>query len=434
MSRRSNPFGVGIVGLPVWADYTALPAGKFIEFTLNTPNEIRPTQYPNVIANHMFTNWSSAAYVPEFGMYGAVGYHGGGVHDLSSADPVGVIVLDLGARTFTWRNQSPTQRYPWKVQSKSGEATDSYGHYQADGLSQTPHVYNCVCPVPAAWGLTGPSGGIARVGENGGDSSSLGAADSWASTTVFDIAQITGGHQRITGADIHGSSTYYFGGNNPSFQQQGASCLDLQREGWWTKSVYMDGGYHNFTHKSGEITKITNRLSQGANYPVLHHFAGPDVLVCMGNQTHQAHVWICRPDSDTNWTTVAPVFGTMPLTAFYPGFMGMRWSTLLNCFVGIEYHWNISSNSASGTSLNVWKLVPPSPLTWATLSTGTWTWIRETVMSADGSTITINEGNQMNAAYPNGSWGKLVECPPLRALVWTHRANRKGQLIRLAGM
>jgi hypothetical protein len=34
----------------------------------------------------------------------------------------------------------------------------------------------------------------------------------------------------------------------------------------------------------------------------------------------------------------------------------------------------------------------------------------------------------------NGTFGRFVECPSLRAFVWTRTVNKVGQLIRLQGM
>jgi hypothetical protein len=433
MSRSSNVFSVAVVDgatsdLPSWADYTALPAGKFREFTLNTPNDSKPAHYAGVVADQVFNSWTGADYIPEHGTHGAVGYHGGGTHD-PQPEPTGVIVLDIGARQFHWRNQSLTVRSPWKGATCSGEPTDQYGHYVADGLSPSPHVYGCICRVPAAWGLTGPGGGLARIGESAGDSRKLaepcGTNDSWASTTVFDIATVSGGHKRITGADIAGSGTYHFGSGsgNPSFQQGGGSCVDMIRQGWWTKA--RNEPYLNFTHRSGAITKYTTKLALAPDFPFLHHFADTDVLVCFGDQTNARHVWVCRPAIDTAWTLITPVFADKPGISFYPGYMGPRWSTLLNCFVGIEYHKGLS-DTTGGATTHVWKLTPPPP---ASLITGRWTWSKEPVASADGSQILTSD-----PSCAAGSWGKLVECPTLRALVWTRGAGSKGQLIRLQGM
>jgi hypothetical protein len=437
MSRRSNLFGVRIVaaGLPAWADYTALPMGTFREFTTNKPDDIKPAQYTNAIVNHVFSTWTSAAYVPEFGTYGAIGYHGGGVHDNSEPDLTGVILLDIGSRAYSWSNQSATQRYPWKFTTQIGEPMDNWGHYQADGLSVSPHVWNSIHNVPASWGLTGASGGIARVGHAAGDSTSLNINDSWSSTTVFDIAQTTGGHTRITGSDLPVNSEYTYAAGGPPgsrVQQTGSACVDTVREGWWSKAP-PPKNYLNFTHKSGAITSYPSTLLVGPDYPVLHHFAGPDVLVCFGNLTTQQHIWVCRPATDTSWTPITPTFTTTPLIPVEPGFWGMRWSTLLNCFVSLEHKPNISNINPNGLTANFWKLTPPQPLTWASLTTGSWVWSRESTTSQDGSTIVIAAGVE-SAAYPNGPWGKLLECPPLRAFVWTHRSDRFGQLIRLQGM
>jgi len=53
----------------------------------------------------------------------------------------------------------------------------------------------------------------------------------------------------------------------------------------------------------------------------------------------------------------------------------------------------------------------------------------ETLTSADGSQINL----RTDAGSVNGAFGRLVECPALRAFVWTRGVQNKGQLLRPAG-
>ena len=93
---------------------------------------------------------------------------------------------------------------------------------------------------------------------------------------------------------------------------------------------------------------------------------------------------------------------------------------MLGCFVMLD------TNFDGGVQCRVWKLTPPPS---GQRLTGEWAWSYEIVTSADGSTIA-----KTDHASVNGAWGRLVECPALRAFVWTRSIDRKGQLIRLAGM
>ena len=63
----------------------------------------------------------------------------------------------------------------------------------------------------------------------------------------------------------------------------------------------------------------------------------------------------------------------------------------------------------------------------------TWAWTTETVTSHDGSALVPNN-RVTDYGSSNGIWGKLIECPSLRSLVWTRSAAAKGQLIRPRGM
>src|SRR5688572_10240928 len=101
MTRRSNTFTVAVLDLPSWADYTALPAGKFIEFTLNTPEAIGMTR------STIYNGWGGA-FVPAFAARGGAGYAGGANHTSwvdSRADAgigqSGAYVLDCDTRLYS---------------------------------------------------------------------------------------------------------------------------------------------------------------------------------------------------------------------------------------------------------------------------------------------------------------------------------------------
>ena len=108
----------------------------------------------------------------------------------------------------------------------------------------------------------------------------------------------------------------------------------------------------------------------------------------------------------------------------YAGYVGFKWSMLLRCFAGLDF-----KNQPEGfTTVRLWKIVPPELASQRLLTP--WRVLSETLTSADGSQINLGS----DAGSKNGAFGRLVECPALRAFVWTRSAVNKGQLLRAAGM
>jgi hypothetical protein len=477
MSRRSNLFGVGIVSasLPAWADYTALPNGQFIEFTTNTPNDLG--MYSSVLSN-----WTGGTFVPDYGTRGGVVYHGGGEHgtwtdgrtDGGSAAG-GVYVLDCDTRQYVRRcfplsnnignNQNPVVGGGG---SSGGTPTDDWGAYLSDGSPQSKHTYNSMSYMPAAWG-GGSSGSLVRVAHTGGQSMSRFIANGYqfeeigySATWRFDLSKAN-----HTAADpsiykLTGSSYYNYGGVTypANVNDSSLACIDTTRQGWWSthrNNVQNGhGGRMAFTSKTGVITGPVGQQHTFSN-ATLHHFADDDIVISIYDLNYAANeptnwgVAVWQANTSNAWvqatvnrqviTDVFPTGGRIGMLA-YPsiGELQPQWSTILGCFVALDifYPYGAGGSASAGitTTCRVWKITPPAA---GQRFSGTWqiTWELVTAKAGTESTNFMNHRNgDATGDYGamNGTFGRFVECPSLRAFVWTRTVNKVGQLIRLQGM
>jgi hypothetical protein len=464
MSRRSNAFGVGIVELPSWADYTSLPPGQFIEFTLNTPQDVG--MQPNTLAN-----WCGGDFVPDYGARGGMCYQGGGEHNVwtdSRADGSpgqgGVYVLDCDSRLYVRRCYPAANNNGVKIDpaanSVGGGPTDDWGAY-ADGSPQSKHTYNCISYMPAAWG-GGSHGSLMRVSHTGGMSTtkfgvtkSVDKSTGYAATWRFDLSKPAHSVADPGILKITGSATYDFGNGNPAVVNDASfACIDHSRQGWW--STNRQGSQHGermvFTSKTGAISGPQGQ-ALGTSWAALHHFADDDIIVRLTDANYgslraavwEIHVW--QAGTSNGWVqgnlNRQPISEVLPQGSYAPGVLAYpwigemhpRWSSILGCFVGLDYFYPYGQRS---TTIRVWKFTPP-PM--GQRFSGTWQVTWELVKAKPGTEATnfmhhVNGGTfgQCDAAAINGTFGRLAECPSLRAFVWTRDVNKPGQLVRLQGM
>jgi hypothetical protein len=481
MSRRSSLFGVGIVdssALPAWADYTALPAGNFIEFTTNTPQDVG-------MVGATLANWCGGAFVPDYGARGAVCYQGGGEHNTWTDSKIdgspgqgGVYVLDCDARAYVRKcypladnNGNAQDPLPAGSGTYSGSPTDDWGAY-ADGSPQSKHTYNSISYMPAAWG-GGSSGSLIRVSHTGGMSSTrfaaaggVGQQIGYAATWRFDLSK-----SRHSVADpgiykLTGSSYYDFGsGEASNLNESPHACIDHTRQGWWSTNrgdVSPNAGSRMvFTSKTGVIS-APQGPAFGTTYMGLHHFADDDIIVRITDTNYDQgavvtewavyvwqagtnNAWVSAPINRQTITDVFPVGGQRPGILKYP-YMGEnrpQWCSILGCFVMLDtfYPYNVGTPNAStqkSTTIRVWKITPPPA---GQRFTGTWQFTYEYVTAKAGTEATNfmhffngDSSFQSDSACINQAYGRLVEVPSLRALAWTRDESKKGQLIRLQGM
>jgi hypothetical protein len=459
MSRRSNLFGVGIVSasLPAWADYTALPAGNFIEFTTNTPQDV------GMVSGTM-TNWCGGAFVPDFGARGGVGMVGGGEHNnwtdsnsSGGSGQQGVYMLDCDTRLYSRKCYPVTNHTGVSLSGfASASDTDTWGAYSDDGSPQSKHTYNAVSYMPAAWG-GGSSGSLMSVAKSGGlrkSDQQAGLSGAW----KFDLSSASHSVGAPSITKLTGSSTYDFGSGTPAgINDAPTACIDLTREGWWAthRAGSGQGERMVFTSKAGVISPPVG-VAHGTTWAAMHHFADDDIIVKITDLNYGAAepttwgVYVWQANTSNAWQaatvnrqviTDTMSWGSRAGMLAYPtvGEMHPRWSSILGCFVGLDCFYPYGSDAASGqtTTIRVWKFTPPPS---GQRFSGTWQITWELVTAKTGTETTnfmthVNGGaTGADGGMVNGAWGRFVECPSLRAFVWTRDVTKKGQLVRLQGM
>ena len=395
-------------GVPSWVP----PPKTFAEFTLNTP--------ASVGANVSFlVNWCGGTFIRDYGPYGGAAYHGGGEH-YSWPDAGGVLMLNCATRRYEIRCL-PAIRTHMGVAGGKGSATNEWGAYADDDYPQMKHTYNCLSEMPAAWG-GGERGSLVRVAHTGG---LLLVADGkrthgYSSTYRFDLSQATDGHSRLTG-----ERRYDFGSGKPATVNDAIGCgMDSLREGWW--AFARTGSGHGdrmcFTHRTGRVDNAATPPIQ-LLWGTVHHFADDDTLVAIAGGA-PGQIVISHPGAA--WSRVSVEGDAADLDSFhktYLGYVGFKWSTLLQCFVGLDLH----SQPGGPASVRLWKIVPPEIASQRLMTP--WRVRSETLTSADGSQMNL----RTDAGSVNGAFGRLVECPALRSFVWTRGVQNKGQLLRPAG-
>jgi hypothetical protein len=271
-----------------------------------------------------------------------------------------------------------------------------------------------------------------------------------AATWRFDLSQDADGVTRL-----NGDTPYLIYRDQPTVpattNDSPVACFDAKREGAWhfSRTQSANRGL-SFTHKSGRVDNFAAPALNLVSWASMHHMPDDDLLcvICdepKFSQNRFGVVKLLRMDAlpGGEWVTILPTVpddeamrwnlglppggifdmwasathGDPNPVAIQAGYTGAQWSTLLGSFVAMDYK----------TGTRVWKLTPPPP---GQRFTGTWAWTVETVTSADGSTMDVRN----DSASQNGAFGKLVECPALKSLVWTRRVDKPGQLIRLRGM
>lgn len=422
--KTEQTFPVKVAKLPDWGTLDILPHGTFREFTLNTPNDAQPAHYNSGNAAGILANWCGSDLVPEFGTMGGICYNGGGEHIVGAKDvTLGNLVLDIGARKYVWRNASNV--YHTQCINMTGDPTDDFGCYLSDGTTQSTHTYGNIKRVPASWGITGPQGGIARVACNNGSSFTQHEIESYASTTVYDLEMERNGHFRLTG-----DKTYSFPPYDPSYSQGASAAIDLRRKGWWACAG--NSPYLNFTYSDGTFVRFGpfsgDGWGVGNQSTFIQYDQARDTIIFFsaGFNGSMKNVFLLKDPTVNTVVTFREIdgfpagdgIGYVPDTT-YPAFCGPMWSTLLNCWVAIH--------DGSTTGFKILK-IRPSP----DYYTGNWTCEIEQLTNAPGDTsIPMQPGDQ---SVMNGSWGKLVECVPLRAFAWTRNVWDKGQLLRPHGV
>jgi hypothetical protein len=427
-TAHSNAFAVRIItsDLPSWVP----PPGQFGAFTLNTGADVG--MHASVLAN-----WCGGVFNPDFGPRGAAMYYGGGEHyPWDDTLQSGVFCLDCETRLWV-RRAHPTAEHTGVAYPAGGSPTDEWGAYLDYGSPQTKHTYGCLEWMPAAWG-GGPQGSLVAVGKSGGPM--LTGEPGLSATWRFDVSR-----DDHTAADpsifrLTGDRLYDFGHGPATINDAPNAGIDHLREGWWVKprtGTPDPGSVFSFTSKTGEITNFASPSFWPEPWSKVHHFADDDILCSLSDTSgdHEPPVWAIRlwhvpTGAAGRWETVTlerpagdPAYGEDPASWLKLGTMRPHYSEQYQCFYGFDTR----SQGGSPSSCRVWRIVPPPR---GERFTRAWMASVETVVSADGSTFDV----RADRGSANDSYGKLMECPSLKSLVWTKNPEEPAVLIRPSWM
>jgi hypothetical protein len=297
------------------------PKGKYGDFSLNLPNDVKPGYYSDAEVFRNFFMWSAGVYVHDYGTGGGIANTGGQEHG-NAYDTTGESVLDLETRLYVYRN-APLRRFRQGGNTEGLDPTDEYGyHIVAGGINvpQGTHNYNSICEKPTAWG-GGVDGSLIHAGSHGtGTVLATPPYYSLPSLTLYDLSLATEGYSRI----YPPNTSTYLDYNNPALRVngsvQGALEIDRKRIGYWSK---MGGVNSNFAFitPAGAVTYDPGGQTN-QNRMCLRHVTinGQDLLFIF-------HIW-----QDTGWfncinlarnvAAYSPI-GSMNATTFTRSFLGI---------------------------------------------------------------------------------------------------------------
>lgn len=372
-------------GLPAW-----VPAeGHFKNLGSDSLLDVAPTGWPNGDNAGPFANWSSAAFVPDFGTYGAILIHGSG--HLSADTPLwaGVWLFDCGAHTWTGRN------VPAAPLLEGASYYNSYG--ESNQTATLGHAY----PQHSYDGLI-----VQRASLGGGTNGSLWRVQAAGQTYThkFDLSSATDPPTRPFDA-MPGGNGYPM------------TALDEGRGGFWSLNNNGGGDLYFIDFDTESATSVGDGYSSYGDNSLIYIPAPYDCLLGMGRANMAGTLWkyfvATNLDGSPSFTEItANITGTAPDDARAGG----QWSTLLGCVISKD----------SGGTYTIHKLTPPADP--ADVLTDPWAWTSETLVGDSGAVPSEC------AVSGNGAYGRLIEVPSLHCCFWVDSVGDLMQAWRLTGM
>jgi hypothetical protein len=387
-------------GYPSWR-----PApGFFADISLNTLADIAPSGWPVTDIASPFSNWSGNNYNDDLGPLGGTSNHGSG-HLALSSNPLWAGVNNFNASTqlFTMSNVPPVP---------VSDDTTNYQYWEVPagqpgaGFTMVPHTYGGTLIRSAAAG-GGPKGSMVRVNFPG--------AGVKQATHEFDLSLPSGAPARVI------SETAIAGGYP-------CACVDEAGTGFYLLDYYGQGPMRHYTFGTVQGQPYNYTLVPGGasfnSYGNAQMVLKPGANSCLVSTagapaSGSVELRICPIIAGVpqSWTTMN-VTGTSPNDSR----CGLKWSTILQCFVTI----NGGTLAGGGTgNATVHRLTPPAS---GSLITGTWTWTSEVVVGLGGAILSRSR------VADNGTWGNLVELPKCGTLVFCNSIFDKMQALTLQGM
>lgn len=384
--------------LPAWVP----EPGTFANISTNTVFQVRPTGWPTGENAGPFANWSSGVYCPDFGVSGGYAVHGSG--HLTTGTPVwaGVWVFDLDSLQWVGRNvpAEPLLEYP----PGSAYYNSFYESLDADTLGHpyAPHTYDGLIYQTTAQG-GGTDGSLIRVGIPGASGTS-----DLRVVHAFDLSSATAPPTRVV--------------NSLTGTDYPATAVDEVRGGFWAVGYNMNSGLRFVSFADWSVTAYPSVAANISGDPTMAYVPDRDCLVVLARTNGAFQVIVCPIVGGVpqGWTVVAQA-GTKPTDSR----AGLVWSTILECLVSYQGVPAYTSDLTPG--YDIYKLPVP-----ANLTTGTWTWAKETLSGAGGAEpIVTRDGN--NAIQNNGAWGRFVEVPSARCFLYAGSINGPVQAWRPLG-
>jgi hypothetical protein len=372
-------------GIPSWVPaegfYANIGTGS-----LATLASVAPPGWPTGDNAGPFSNYSGAAYSPDFGALGGYVHHGSG-HVLNGVLWAGVSVWDIAARQWALRCVPPAPLIDDGQYNAFGESTQA----GTVGYAYPQHVYDGLLVQPASLG-GGASGTLWRV-----------QAAGQLYSHAFDLSSPTGLQRRVFNT-MPGGTGYPM------------VALDAGRGGFWSMNGNGNNGVNFIDFATETITAKGGGYNTYGDNSLVYLPAPYDCLIGFGRAS---------ADGVSRRYFVAPnLGGTIAFTEITSNVTGSppadsraggSWCEPLSCILSYE---------AVG-STQVHKLTPPAP---ANILTGTWTWTAETLTGVGG---VVPSQCRVTA---NGSFGRMIYIDRIKCALWLDSILDQVQAFRLTGM
>lgn len=367
---------------PAWVP----PVGTFADINGNTLDAAKPAGWPNGDAPAgPFNNWNGGAFARDFGTKGAFVIHGSG-HLLPGVTLfAGNHLWDVELRQWVSRNVPSPPIVEGGAFNNHRESTDSatLGHLYPS------HTYDGLVYLPAA---------MAQATFPGNVSGALvkccwpGDSEAVQDIHVSNLDSSSDPAVRVVeNIDLAGGSA---DGSYP------ATALDEARGGFWIIAGNGNGPLKFVNTTTWAVTSYAGVGYGSYGNQSLIYVESLDCLIGTGDDgsggvSHVVTVCPIVAGVPQGFTTVT-LSGTPPAD----GRCGGIWSDTFGGVICYE----------GDGATEVLRLKPPTS---GSLTTGTWTWKRQTLAPHGGATpsrpgINVNNGEQDSG---NGSWSRFVELP-----------------------
>lgn len=366
-------------GLPSWVP----DPGRFANVSLNVPRDVHPPSgspfWGNEGPSGVWQDWTSGAFVSDFGAMGSYLCWGGGHGGYYGNE---VYCWDVDTRL--WSRLGIPSPY-------GGDSLRADGSFP-DGNPGPPHTYGALATLSAAHG-GGPSGSLIQATLPACLPTGNGANAYW---WRFDLKSQQWSHFISSSGIERGTTTH------------AALVQEPNGNFWWRGSGYVT----RITRvtPSGQITPYN--VSLNSSYTDCGDVVpGQRIAVLVGGVSG-SDLWLLNLsaiESGATGRAAAKQIATSGAPARYS--WGMRWVPDRRAFGTLD----------PGNPTQLYWLTPSDP---ADAWNSNWTWSIETLAGAGGATAT---------PCRNGSWGRFVWVPAIKCFLWSPTGAAPMQAYRPTG-